>query len=39
MKTLLAFVIFVLALRAFAQSNIGATEVQIDYGDPIEQQQ
>ena len=38
MKTLLAFVIFVLALRAFAQSNIGVTEVQID-GHPIEQQQ
>ena len=39
MKTLLAFVVLVLALRAFAQSDIGVNEVKIDYGDPIEQQQ
>jgi hypothetical protein len=38
MKSLLAFIVLVLALRAFAQSNIGVTEVQID-GHPIEQQQ
>ena len=38
MKTLLAFVVLVLALRAFAQSDIGVNEVKID-GHPIEQQQ
>ena len=38
MKALLAFIVLVLALRAFAQSNIGVNEVQIDE-HPIEQQQ